>query len=56
MRIQFRTSNAAFQGRRKSESARILREIAEKLEEGHDEGIIQDVNGNKVGSWNLRPL
>lgn len=34
------------------ETARILREIADRIEAGHlDAGIIHDVNGNKVGQY-----
>lgn len=31
-----------------------LREVAEKAEAGHDEGLIHDVNGNTVGQWEMK--
>ena len=33
--------------------AAALREVASKMEDGHDEGSIRDVNGNKVGTFRL---
>jgi hypothetical protein len=56
--LKFETENEAFtdQGEetdeaRLAESARILREIADKMEAGTDGGTIFDVNGNKIGQW-----
>ncbi len=61
--IKFKTDNAAFGDQDdpenqdladlRSESARILRKIARTLEEGSDGGVILDLNGNKVGVWDL---
>ena len=61
--ITFRTDNAAFGDQDnpeddnltdlRAESARILRKIARTLEEGSDGGTILDLNGNKVGVWDL---
>jgi hypothetical protein len=31
--------------------SRILREIAEKIDEGRTEGIIRDSNGNPIGTF-----
>ena len=46
------TDNAAFDGGNKGvELARILREIAEKIENGVTSGACWDINGNKVGYW-----
>lgn len=51
-----KTDNAAFEddgGR--AEVARILRDIASKLEDGQDAShrIVYDFNGNQVGVYNL---
>ena len=44
--------NAAFQDRNtEMETARILREIADKIENGDDSLKIYDINGNSIGSW-----
>lgn len=60
MTIRFETDNEAFtnQGEEnpeamRAESARILRVIADKLENGQDGGPVIDANGNKVGTWSL---
>ncbi len=61
MKIQFSTENAAFRDvdgnenfwDRAEESRRILQEIVEKLFYGHDHGSIMDINGNKIGSWEI---
>lgn len=58
MRIKFDTTNAAFDeecgGGLEWQSIEILKEIIEKLENGTKEGNCFDVNGNKVGEWNVR--
>lgn len=57
MRIKFDTTNAAFDeecgGGLEWQSIEILKEIIEKLENGTKEGNCFDVNGNKVGEWNV---
>jgi hypothetical protein len=45
------TLNAAFEDDRGHEVARILREIADRVEVGHEYGVAHDINGNTVGSW-----
>lgn len=52
------TDNASFQdGYRNEELSRILRQIADKVEdaptEGPRAGFAFDINGNKVGNWTL---
>lgn len=37
----------------REEVARILRETAEKVQNGNDYGYLRDINGNKVGHWSL---
>jgi len=60
MKITFATDNEAFteQGEeseeaKRAECARILRQIATKLESGQDAGAVMDANGNNVGKWSL---
>jgi hypothetical protein len=47
--LEFRTDNAAFDNSMAHEAARILRDIAYRLECGAVEGFARDGNGNKVG-------
>lgn len=50
--ITFRTGNAAFEEPDDVyEIARILRDIADKIENGRTEGSCIDYNGNGVGAW-----
>ena len=52
--LTLRSGNAAFFGaNRKGEVARILRELADKIEDGRTEGKLMDINGNSVGEWVL---
>lgn len=52
MKLEMETENEAFQnGEIHYEIARILKEIAQKLEKLQDDGVIHDINGNKVGKW-----
>lgn len=53
MEIKFKTSNAAFDECLEYETIRILKDICEKIENGHDHGVVMDINGNKIGSWKL---
>lgn len=54
---KIKTNNAAFAedgNNGKNELARILREIADNLEQGYDCGPSFDNNGNLVGRWELK--
>lgn len=52
--LQFETNNAAFEGEMlAAECARILRNLAQKVQAGQDSGSVVDVNGNKCGTWHL---
>lgn len=53
--LRFDTRNAAFDGPdRRHEVARILRELADRVEHRFDDdGPVSDMNGNKVGRWSL---
>lgn len=50
------TDNAAFEdGYKTEEIARILRRIAENVENGETDnsGVAMDINGNIVGGWSI---
>ena len=53
------TTNAAFEGDAlRTESARILRALADRIEAGEDfrdHATVRDVNGNRVGTVRLKP-
>lgn len=49
--LTFKTQNAAFDSG--VEVARILRTIAEKVDQDYSEGTVRDINGNTVGKWTL---
>lgn len=55
--LKIETDNAAFGDGNitdeRYELARILREVAKRLESGEDSGAVRDVNGNKVGQFSL---
>ena len=44
-------NNAAFEFDPRPELARILREVADKIESGANGGTMRDVNGNRIGDW-----
>lgn len=53
-KLSFKTGNDAFQdGNKEYEVSRILKELAEKVENGSDGGKIKDINGNTIGEWDL---
>lgn len=54
LEIKFRTDNAAFDDSPEFETARILRKVADKIEQGLASGRYQNIldsNGNIVGTW-----
>lgn len=57
--MEFKTGNAAFHDDEfdnfatTDEVARILRDVAAKIECGYVQGGCIDYNGNRVGSWQL---
>lgn len=63
MKIQFSTGTAAFRDEyetasvnsiyRGQEVARILEQIIRQVEDGRENGSIFDINGNKIGKWEL---
>jgi hypothetical protein len=51
-RVKIETGNAAFEGDSKGyEIARILRDAADRIEDGQKTGYLYDVNGNRVGEF-----
>lgn len=53
MKIEFQTDNAAFDdGNDVAEISRILDKIRDSVLEGHESGLIHDLNGNRIGGWN----
>ena len=51
--LTFSTDNAAFEDGAATETARILREIADRIEAGDMGGAARDANGNTVGVFAL---
>lgn len=59
LKIEIKTGNAAYsyedvlttEGR--YELQRNLMDISRKLTNGYDNGVIMDINGNKVGTWSV---
>jgi hypothetical protein len=52
-RLRLTTGNDAFDNGVAIEVARILRETADKLENGVTDSIVLDANGNRVGHYAL---
>ncbi|USN14482.1 hypothetical protein PAPPERLAPAPP_01130 [Brevundimonas phage vB_BpoS-Papperlapapp] len=53
-KLEIDTGNAAFDDDAKpGELARILRDLADKIENGADMGAVRDVNGNRVGRFDV---
>ena len=52
-KLSFETDNASFDPWRPGEIARILKDIAYKIEGGETSGSIMDSNGNKLGNWSI---
>lgn len=55
LKITINSTNAAFDTWPEIETARLLREIADKVERGSTGGPAIDINGNKCGEWSLKP-
>jgi|GEM_PF-2753097 len=50
-RVWVNTSRPAFGSGRAAELARIFRELADDIEEGHDAGALQAADGEACGAW-----
>lgn len=61
LKLEIRTGNGCFHEEDENcvdylgrlELARLLREVAEELENGLSENAIVEVNGNRCGAWSL---
>ena len=53
--LQIETGNAAFDESPASELARILRKAADRIEAGQSEGYLFDHNGNRCGTYSIKP-
>jgi len=51
--LKFKTNNATFEDYVEQEVSRILKEIANKIENGSTGGKVKDINGNTIGEWDL---
>jgi len=54
LRVKIETDNDAFAGYGEREVARLLRLVAERVEDGQLDGQLIDINGNRCGSFDLR--
>lgn len=52
-KLEFETDNAAFETDAAAEANHTLQEIAGCLRAGYTEGIIRDINGNRIGRYEL---
>lgn len=54
-KLEIKTNNAAFEDAPQAELARILRDVANTLEnDPSHSGTMRDINGNRVGHWSWR--
>lgn len=59
LKLEIKTGGAAFgeddelsyEGR--YELARLLKKVATQIENDYNDGVLMDINGNKVGKWTL---
>lgn len=51
--VQIETENSMFDDNPTQEVIRILQEIIESLEQGHQHKVLYDLNGNSVGHFKL---
>jgi hypothetical protein len=51
--VKFSTENAAFGEDRAEEICRILKEVEAKVKAGYEDGSIRDINGNRIGQWEI---
>jgi hypothetical protein len=52
VKIEFKTGNAAFED--PGEVSRILREVADRIDDGVVSNSIMDINGNKIGKYSVK--
>ena len=51
VRLQFETSNAAFDGLEEATQGLNLESMQIQSESGYTDGTLKDLNGNSVGKW-----
>lgn len=53
--VNIESGNAAFDGDygSRTEVSRLLSQIVDRIQDGADSGMLHDINGNSVGSWDL---
>ena len=51
--LEIESENAAFSESPEIETARLLRQTADRLETGDEYGKLMDYNGNGVGFWDM---
>ena len=54
LRVLVSTQGDAFAGHGEQECARLLRLVAERVEDGQLDGQLLDINGNHCGGFDLR--
>ena len=52
--MTFKMDNAAFSDEPATEAARLLLQAAEAVEDGYESGDCIDINGNRVGQWEVK--
>jgi hypothetical protein len=52
--LHINTGNAAFEEDLPAEVSRLLLVASEKVKEGHEQGNLMDLNGNRVGSFEIQ--
>lgn len=51
LRVEIRQDNAAFLPDAGLETARILRQLADRVQDGSSEGVLRDANGAIIGGF-----
>jgi hypothetical protein len=54
LRVLVSTEGDAFAGHGEQECARLLRLVADRVEDGQLDGQLMDINGNHCGGFDLR--
>ena len=54
LRVKIDTGGDAFAGDGAREVARLLRNVADRVEDGQLDGQLMDINGNRCGAFDLR--
>jgi hypothetical protein len=54
--IEIFNSGSAFDQDANAEAARILRQFADRLEQGNPPEVLHDINGNRAGAASLDPM